>query len=47
MITLVRTAHAFSSNIGMEFGMKNSGFLTIKRGKVIGWEGIKLPKINE
>ena len=47
MITLVRTAHVFSSNIGMEFGMKNCGVLSIKRGKVIGWEVIKLPKINE
>ena len=29
--TLVRTANLFSTNIGMEFGMKKRGILTIKR----------------
>ena len=28
--TLVRTVHVFSSDIGMEFGMKKCGMLTLK-----------------
>ena len=41
--TLVRTVHVFSSDIGMEFGMKKCGILTMKRGKVVRCEGITLP----
>ena len=37
--TLVRTVHAFSSDIGMEFGIKICGILTMKRGKVVICEG--------
>ena len=45
--TLVRTVHIFSTDIGMEFGMKKCGILTMKsRGKVVKCDGIKLP-INE
>ena len=40
--TLVRTVHVFSTDIGMEFGMKKCGVLTMKRGKVVRCEGIKL-----
>ena len=31
----------FSTNIGMEFGIKKCGILTIKRGKIVKSEGIK------
>ena len=40
--TLVRTVHMFSNDIGMEFGMKKCGVLTLKRGKIFRSEGIKL-----
>ena len=33
----------FSTNIGMEFGITKCGVLTMKRGKTIKSEGIKLP----
>ena len=41
--TLVRTVYVFSTDIGMEFGIKKCGILTMKRGKVVKSEGIKLP----
>ena len=41
--TLVRTVHVFSTDFGMEFGMKKCGILTMKRGKVVRCEGIMLP----
>ena len=41
--TLLRTVHVFSSDIGMELGMKKIGILTMKRGKVVRCQGIKLP----
>lgn len=41
--TLVRTFHVFSTDIGMESGMKKCGILTMKRGKVVRCEGIMLP----
>ena len=40
--TLVRTVHIFSTNIGMEFGMKKCRILTMKRGKVVRYGGIML-----
>ena len=40
--TLVRTVHVFSTDIGMEFGIKKCGILTMKRGKIVKSEGIKL-----
>ena len=43
MDTLVRNVHVFSTDIVMEFGMKKCGILTMKRGKVVRFEGIKLP----
>ena len=43
MDSLVRTVYVFSSNIGMEFGMKKCGIFTMKREKVVRCEGIKLP----
>ena len=32
---LVRTVYVFSTDIGMEFGIKKCGILTMKRGKII------------
>ena len=43
MNTLVRTVHVFSTDIRMDLGMKKCGILTMKRGKVVRCEGIKLP----
>ena len=43
MDTLVKTVHVFSTDIGMEFGTKKCGILTMKRGKVVRCEGIKFP----
>ena len=33
----------FSTNIGMEFGIKKCGILTMRRGKIVKSEEIKLP----
>ena len=41
--TLVRTVYVFSTDIGMEFGIKKCRILTMKRGKIVKTEGIKLP----
>ena len=41
--TLVRTVHVFSTDIGMQFGMKKCGILTMKGGKAVRCEGIRLP----
>ena len=41
--TLVRTMNVFSTDIGMEFGIKKCGILTMKRSKIVKNEGIKLP----
>ena len=41
--TLARTVYVFSTDISMEFGIKKSEILTIKRGKTVKSEGIKLP----
>ena len=39
---LVRSVHMFSTNIGMDFGIK-FGILTMKRSKIVNIEGKKLP----
>ena len=41
--SLVQTVHTFSTDIGMEFGIKNCGMLVLKRGKIAKMEGIVLP----
>ena len=41
--TLVRTVYVFSTDIGMKFGIKKCGILTMKRAKFVKSEGIKLP----
>ena len=40
---LVRTVYVFSTNIRMEFGIKKCGILTMKRGKIVKSERLKLP----
>ena len=39
--TFVRTVYVFSTDIGMEFGIKKCGILTMNRGKIVTSEGIK------
>ena len=41
--SLVRTVHIFSTDIGMEFGIKKCGVRILKRGKITRSEGIELP----
>ena len=43
MDTLVKSVHVFSTDIGMEFGTKKWGVLTMKREEVVRCKGIKLP----
>ena len=44
--TLVRTMNVFRTDIGMEFGIKKCGILTMKRGKIVKSEGIKLTDVD-
>ena len=39
---LVRTVYVFNTDISMGFGIKKCGILTIKKGKIVKSEGIKL-----
>ena len=41
--SLVTTVHIFSTDIGMEFGLRKCGVVTLKRGKIARCEGIELP----
>ena len=41
--SLVQTVHTFSTDIGMEFGIKKSGVLVLKRSKIVKMEGVVLP----
>ena len=41
--TLVETVKIFSTEIGMEFGLKKCGVLAIKRRTVVKCDGIALP----
>ena len=38
-----KTVHTFSTEIGMEFGIKKCGVLVLKRGNIAKMEGIVLP----
>ena len=40
---LMRTVYMFSTDIGMEFGIKKCGIITMKRIKIVKTERIKLP----
>ena len=42
----VRTVYVLSTDIGVEFGTKKCGILTMKRGKIVKSEGIKLPEVK-
>ena len=42
MDIFVRTAHVFSTDIEIEFGMKKCGIFTMKRKKLVKYEGRKL-----
>ena len=41
--SLVRTVHILSTDIGMEFGIRNCGIILLKRGKIVRSQGIQLP----
>ena len=41
--SLVSTVELFSTDVGMEFGTKKCGTLVLKRGKVVGSDGLDLP----
>ena len=41
--TRVRTVHVFSTDISMEFGIKKCAIFTMKSGRIVTSEGIKLP----
>ena len=41
--SLIQTTHIFSTDIGMEFGIRKCGVLVLKRGKIVRCEGIELP----
>ena len=42
--SLVQTVHIFSEDIGMQFGIKKCGVLTMERGKNIRTDHIRLPE---
>ena len=41
--TLAKAVHVFSTGVGIDFGIKKCGILTMKRGKIVKSEGMKLP----
>ena len=41
--SLVQTVFRFSEDIGMEFGLKKCGVVTLKKGKLVKFDGIYLP----
>ena len=41
--TLVKMVYVLGTDIDMEFGIKKYGVLTMKRGKIVKSEGMKLP----
>ena len=40
--SLVRTVYLFTSDVGMEFGVKKCGTIVLKRGKMVECNGIEL-----
>ena len=44
---MVETVHVFSSDIGMEFGVKKCAMLVMRRGRLVRSEGIVLPNENK
>ena len=41
--SLVQTVHAFSEDIGMEFGIEKCAMLVMEKGKIVNSVGIELP----
>ena len=41
--SLVQTVFRFSEDVGMEFGLKKCGVVTLKKGKLVKFDGIYLP----
>ena len=41
--SLVKTVFTFSEDIGMEFGLKKCGVVILKKGKLVKFDGIRLP----
>ena len=41
--SLVQTAHVFSEDIGMEFGIEKCTMLVMEKGKIVKSVGIELP----
>ena len=41
--SLIQTVFIFSEDIGMEFGLKKSGAVILKKGKLVKFDGIHLP----
>ena len=41
--SLVQTVFRFSEDVGMEFGLKKCGVVTLKKGKLVKFDGIFLP----
>ena len=44
--SLIQTVRIFSDDVGMVFGLDKCAVLVLKRGKMVGTEGIKLPDRN-
>ena len=44
--SLVRTVYLFTSDVGMEFGMKKCGTIVLKRGKMVECNGIELQMVK-
>ena len=42
--SLVKKVVAFSEGIGMEFGLRKCGAVTLKKGKLVKFDGMYLPK---
>ena len=42
--SLIQTVRIFSTDIGMEFGISKCAMIQMKRGKIVAFEGIELPK---
>ena len=45
--SLVQTVQTFSSDIGMEFGIKKCGVLLLKRGKIVLPDGKVMKEIDD
>ena len=46
MESLIQTVRVFNKDIGLQFGLENCSFLTMKRGKIVKSDGIELPNVK-